>query len=178
MAHFVSLGSAAHKLLNKSGYAYGTLVEIAHSPRDKEVSLSAVVAEVWMHVFFLGDDNHYGAPTLMDFANCCDMDHAAAYIAEIADKSIAVTASGAFFFLLCVGDVLVRSGSLSPAVDLVNRCRFQYGEGPGRRAWFPMVVLLNVVEEGGSAESDGVTVQYEVRWCNFAHFGRLRVGFV
>lgn len=37
MAHFVSLGSAAQKLLNKSGYAYGSIVQITHSDSDKEV---------------------------------------------------------------------------------------------------------------------------------------------
>lgn len=37
MGHFVSLGSAAQKLLNKSGYAYGSIVRITHSDRDKEV---------------------------------------------------------------------------------------------------------------------------------------------
>ena len=37
MGHFVSLGLAAQKLLNKSGYAYGSIVRIAHSDRDKEV---------------------------------------------------------------------------------------------------------------------------------------------
>ncbi|CAN0288812.1 unnamed protein product, partial [Hapterophycus canaliculatus] len=36
-AHFISLGTAAQKLLNKSGYAYGSLVGITHSDRDKEV---------------------------------------------------------------------------------------------------------------------------------------------
>ena len=37
MGHFVSLGSAAQKLLNKSGYAYGSIEKIAHSDRDKMV---------------------------------------------------------------------------------------------------------------------------------------------
>lgn len=41
MAHFVSLGSAAQKLLNKSGFAYGSIVRIAHSDKDKEVQQSS-----------------------------------------------------------------------------------------------------------------------------------------
>lgn len=42
LAHFVSLGTAAQKLLNKSGYAYGSLVRITHSDRDREVRPSSV----------------------------------------------------------------------------------------------------------------------------------------
>lgn len=38
-AHFVSLGAAAQRLLNKSGYAYGSVVRVAHSDRDKEVGV-------------------------------------------------------------------------------------------------------------------------------------------
>lgn len=38
MGHFVSLGLASQKLLNKSGYAYGSIVRITHSDRDKEVN--------------------------------------------------------------------------------------------------------------------------------------------
>lgn len=37
LGHFVSLGLAAQKLLNKSGYAYGSIMRITHSDRDKEV---------------------------------------------------------------------------------------------------------------------------------------------
>lgn len=71
--HFVSLGSAAQKLLNKSGYAYGSIVRITHSDRDKE-----------------------------------------------------------------------------------------YGEGPDRAAWFPMVIVLDVFEEGTGDDGEDVTSQYEV----------------
>ncbi|CAM9474744.1 unnamed protein product [Scytosiphon promiscuus] len=73
MAHFISLGTAAQKLLNKSGYAYGSLVGITHSDRDKE-----------------------------------------------------------------------------------------YGEGPERTVWFPMVVVLDVFEEGAGEEGEDVTSRYEV----------------
>lgn len=37
LAKFINIGSASHKLLQKSGYAYGLLVGIAHSDRDREV---------------------------------------------------------------------------------------------------------------------------------------------
>ncbi|CAM9964396.1 unnamed protein product [Pylaiella littoralis] len=73
MAHFVSLGSAAQKLLNKSGYAYGSIVQITHSDSDKE-----------------------------------------------------------------------------------------YGEGPERTAWFPMVIFLDVFEEGVGDKGEDVTSRYEV----------------
>ncbi|CAM9811939.1 unnamed protein product, partial [Ectocarpus sp. 6 AP-2014] len=72
-AHFISLGSAAQKLLNKSGYAFGSLVGISHSDRDKE-----------------------------------------------------------------------------------------YGEGPDRTAWFPMVVFLDVFEEGSGDNGEDITARYEV----------------
>ncbi|CAB1121411.1 unnamed protein product [Ectocarpus sp. CCAP 1310/34] len=72
-AHFISLGSAAQKLLNKSGYAFGSLVRISHSDRDKE-----------------------------------------------------------------------------------------YGEGPERTAWFPMVVFLDVFEEGSGDNGEDMTARYEV----------------
>eukprot|EP00903_Cladosiphon_okamuranus_P010245 g9701.t1 len=74
MGHFVSLGLAAQKLLNKSGYAYGSIVRITHSDRDKEL----------------------------------------------------------------------------------------FGEGPERTAWFPMVVFLDILEEGAGDDGEDVTSQYEV----------------
>ena len=37
----------------------------------------------------------------------------------------------------------------------------QYGEGPGREEWFPMVILLDVTEEG-QEEEQNMTAQYEV----------------
>eukprot|EP00752_Nemacystus_decipiens_P015595 g13918.t1 len=74
LGHFVSLGSAAQKLLNKSGYAYGSIVRITHSDRDKEL----------------------------------------------------------------------------------------YGEGPERAAWFPMIVVLDVLEEGTGDDGEDVTSRYEV----------------
>lgn len=38
----------------------------------------------------------------------------------------------------------------------------QYGEGPERKAWFPMVILLDVLEEGAGDKGEDVTSRYEV----------------
>ena len=39
---------------------------------------------------------------------------------------------------------------------------FQYGEGPDRQEWFPMVITLEVLEAGADDEGEDVPVQYEV----------------
>ncbi len=41
----------------------------------------------------------------------------------------------------------------------------QYGEGPERKAWFPMVIILDVFEEGLGDDGEDVTSQYEVSYC-------------
>lgn len=38
----------------------------------------------------------------------------------------------------------------------------QYGEGPERAAWFPMVINLDVLEEGTGDDGGDVTSRYEV----------------
>lgn len=38
----------------------------------------------------------------------------------------------------------------------------QFGEGPDRQEWFPMVIVIEVMEAGADDESEDVTVQYEV----------------
>lgn len=73
LSHFHSLGMAAHRSLKKAGYAFGPLVGIKHSDRDKE-----------------------------------------------------------------------------------------FGEGPERRSWFPMVLILSVIEDAMEVGVPEVEVEYEV----------------
>jgi len=40
--------------------------------------------------------------------------------------------------------------------------KHQFGEGPERQAWFPMVIILHVFEEGSGDDGEDVTSQYEV----------------
>ena len=37
-----------------------------------------------------------------------------------------------------------------------------FDEGPERTAWFPMVIILDVLEEGTGDDGEDVTSQYEV----------------
>ena len=50
-----------------------------------------------------------------------------------------------------------------PDVDHAAPARDQlYGEGPERAAWFPMVIVLDVLEEGTGDDGEDVTSRYEV----------------
>ncbi|CAM9377201.1 unnamed protein product, partial [Laminaria digitata] len=59
LAHFVSLGLASHKMLQTSGYAFGTLVRISHSDRDQEYG-EGPEREAWFPMGLLLDVTEEG----------------------------------------------------------------------------------------------------------------------
>lgn len=62
--------------------------------------------------------------------------------------------------LTCILWICVRAlDHPAPTCDTRNQL---YGEGPERTAWFPMVLVLDVLEEGTGDDGEDVTSQYEV----------------